>query len=227
MAHAARTLCLCAVGLLGFVGCGSTGDSDAPVLEQARGARLFELRQAVAGDGAPVASNNYFCAPCSTDEAAAAAFETAELPNGFVRSPLRILEAARATLFAPLNTRGAPLRMSLLDEVAGDESVLGAQPLGGAPVPDGGLLITIESTRRLEWDAGDTLVELSDGEHTYVLFAQEREPGTPSPTDMALPDGWSRTTRTLGAPFTLEPVPHVLVFLHLTSQHLWQRVIPP
>jgi hypothetical protein len=69
--------------------------------------------------------------------------------------------------------------------------------------------------------------ELFDGQHAYVLFAQEREPGTLPPDQMPLPDGWSRATRTLDAPFALEAVPEVMVFIDLAHQHLWQRVVPP
>lgn len=193
-----------------------------------RGTRIFELRQPVSVDGAPVASNNYFCSSCATDPVAASAFDAAILPRGWDVAPLRITEAGSVTLFDPVNSRGAPRRLDLIDAIAGDELRLGAQPLFGqivAAVP--AVIVTMESSRRLSWDAGDTVQEIEGDGQTYVLFARVKDPGAAPPESITLPAGWTHGARTLDSPFVLAERPRVVVFMHLTHQHLWQRVVPP
>lgn len=195
--------------------------------EGVRGTRIFEIRKPVTGDGAPIASDNYFCSSCIVDEAARAAFEDATYPDGFMLAPRRTLVAARGSLLAPVNSRGAAETLDLIEAIEGEEFRLGAQPLFGEFLDGMAVLVTMESSRRLAWDAGDTVHELSDGADTYVLFAQVREPGVATPEAMALPAGFSHATRVLDQPFVLEAVPRVVVFMQLTDQHLWQRIRPP
>lgn len=192
-----------------------------------RGDRIFEIRQALGGDGAPIASNNYLCTICVTDTAAEAAFDAATAPDGFEITPPRRLVAARSTLFDPVNSRGAPEALDLIAAIDGDESHLAAQPQFGDIIDGAGVLVTMESSRRLEWDAGESLEEISDGEHTYVLFAEVDAADATPPDRIELPPGWSHQRRELDAPFVLDPVPRVMVFLALEAQHLWQRVQPP
>jgi hypothetical protein len=45
------------------------------------------------------------------------------------------------------------------------------------------------------------LIEVSDGELRYAMFAQVRAPGVVPPDAMDLPSGWSRSARTLDEPF--------------------------
>jgi hypothetical protein len=221
------------VAAFGVVACGGDGSDGAggvrsPPGEEfgVRGDRIYEVREPIEGDGAPIASNNYFCMPCLTDLDAARAFDAHEFPTGFARSVQRTLEAARASLIPPENTRGAAQTLDLVPAIAGAEHELGAQPQFGEIMP-GGVIVTMESTRRLEWDAGDELTELSDGRDTFVLFARSREPGSAAPGAMQLPTGWTRASRVLDAPFVLRQAPRVVVFLGLPDQHLFQRVALP
>lgn len=206
----------------------SSMDGAIEVLAVPRGTRVFEIRQPVSGDGAPVASNNYFCAQCVRDPAAEAAFDAFAFPDGWIVAPRRTIEAASATLFDSLNSRGAPLELDFIPSIDGPEFRLGAQPLFGEFVDGGiGVVVTMESSRRLSWNAGDTIYELQGDGHTYVLFDQVREAGVTPPDAIALPAGWTHQTRVLDAPFVLQEVPRVVVFMNLTDQHLWQRVDPP
>lgn len=202
-------------------------DGAVPVLESARGARVYELRKPVMGDGAPIASDNYFCSVCATDPAAGAAFDATAFGSEWIVAPRRTLEVDEAFLFEPLNSREAPVIMDLIDSIAGAEFRLGAQPLFGQIVGGLGVIVTMESSRRLTWHVGASVEEIQGDGETYVLFDKVVEPGVEPPASIPLPPGWTHTSRVLDAPFVLSEVPRVVVFMHLTYQHLWQRITPP
>lgn len=202
-------------------------DGGAPVLQSARGARVYELRKPVMGDGAPIASDNYFCSVCVTDPGAGAAFDAAAFGSEWIVAPRRTLEADEAILFASLNSREAPVTLDLIDSIPGAEFRLGAQPLFGQIVGGLGVVVTMESSRRLTWNAGASIEEIQGDGETYVLFDKVVEPGVAPAASITLPPGWSHMSRVLDAPFVLSEVPRVVVFMHLTHQHLWQRITPP
>lgn len=205
-------------------GASAAPDAAEPLVRDApRGQLIYELRQPVPGDGAPIASDNYFCTRCPGDADAAAAFVSEPLPPGMHRE-IRTIHAARITLFPPLNSRGAPERLDVFEGIEGEESHLGAQPLFGEIIDGVAVRVTMESTRRIEWDAGDSTWELFDGEDAYLLFAVAEDRGAPPPEEQPLPDGWSRRERTFDEPFVLPERERVTVFLQLAAPHLWQRL---
>jgi hypothetical protein len=213
-----------AAALLGF---GCSGTAAAPSSGAAphgaggleRGRLIFELRKPLGIPGNPIASHNFVCGACPnelSDE-----FEEASLPEGFERTEWRELVARRS------NARAVPglgdvAPLDVLASVEGAEFVLAAAPREGQLV-DGWAFVTMSSDRDFEWDAGDVVHEISDGQTVYIAFAVQRGTVLDSLATLVLPSGWSYRSRMLDAPLKLDAGGEPRVALSLTAAHLWQR----
>lgn len=197
--------------------------SSGPVLGTAvRGDLVFELRKALPGPGAPIASVNYLCSACGPGDVDA--YESATLPSGFEREALRETLAARAILRAIPDAQGEPRDLDVLPSVPGAEFQLGAAPQGGTLLEGKWAMVDLHSDRTLEWNAGDEIHEIGDGTVTYIAFLIEKGTDPATLEELPLPTGWTHSVRTLDAPLSLDArgLPHV--FLSLSDKHLWQRV---